>query len=213
MHQEPTPRLKDVLFALAAATELGQPLGRLPLQKIIYLADVLSSVWRDVAKPPGFFPYHNGPYDLRIQNTVDSLVFRSFANVSAPKFRRKDQIECQYVLSQAGFAAVERLCAEANLKTDLDLFRQVAKEISRRGWENIKALVYAEPTYDTAKTVMGGRLLRVDSPSLNLSRGFLSGFREALQGPEGESVSPSNLVQLFFAVLERRAEMMEVGAQ
>jgi len=36
------PRVKDVLFALAAAGECEQSLGRLSLQKMVYLADILA---------------------------------------------------------------------------------------------------------------------------------------------------------------------------
>jgi uncharacterized protein YwgA len=210
MQLEPTPRLKDVLFALAAATEVGQPLGRLPLQKLVYLADVLSPIWREVAKPSGFVPYRNGPYDLRIQNTVDSLVFRGFVEVSVPNFRRIDNVECQYSLSRTGSETIKHLSAKPGLQVDLNLFREIVTEVSRRGWENIKALVYAEPTYDTARATANSERLRIDSPTLNLSREFLRDLRYALQGPKGEPVSSRNLVQLFFAVLAQHMKQKAV---
>lgn len=200
------PRLKDVLFALAAAGDYEQPLGRLPLQKIIYLADVLAPIWREVAKPSGFAPYKNGPYDKRIQNAVDALVFREIAQVSTPRFRRIDNIECQYSLTETGRKLVLQLSALEALHDDLELLREIAREVNRRGWQNIKGLVYAEPTYRTARSSGNAGRLRTDSSTLNLSREFLSDFRESLKGSDGQSVSRRNLVQMFFAVLSKQVD-------
>lgn len=202
----PTPRSKDVLFGLAAAEELSQPLGRLPLQKMIFLADVLAPLWREASVPPGFSPYRNGPYDRRIQNTVDALVFRGIATVVAPpKFRRADNVECKYSLTEAGKDAVQKIAKESDFDDELGLFRAIATEISRRGWHNIKALVYAEPTYDTAHATGNWERLLTDSPSENLTREFLRRFREAMRTPEDRPISRANLVKMFFAVLERQA--------
>lgn len=203
MSNEAIPRLKDVLFALAAAAEVSQPLGRLPLQKLIYLADVLSPIWRDIAKPLGFSPYRNGPYDPRIQNTVDALVFRGFAKVSSPSFRRINNIECQYSLTDQGVRLVEQLTPDAGLNDDLSLFREIAKEVSRRGWQEIKSLVYSEPTYDFARATGNSGRLRTDSPSLNLTRALLRDFRASMHTINGVPITRGNLVQMFFSVLDR----------
>lgn len=205
MSADNLPRLKDVVFALAAAGKFRQPLGRLPLQKIIYLADVLAPIWREIANPSGFSPYLNGPYDRRIQNTVDALVFRGIAQVSSPAFRRIDRIECQYSLTQDGYDLVNQLIRQPGLHKDLELFQEIASEVSRRGWQHIKALVYAEPTYDTARTTGNSGQLRTDSATENLSREFLRHFRQALQGTNGTPISRSNLVQIFFSVLDQHA--------
>jgi hypothetical protein len=208
MPSNPTPRSKDVLFALAAAEEVSQPLGRLPLQKMIYLADVLAPLWREASVPAGFSPYRNGPYDRRIQNTVDALVFRGIATVEAPPtFRRADNVECKYLLTEAGRDAVQKIAKESDFDDELGLFRAIAAEISRRGWHHIKALVYAEPTYDNARATGNWARLLTDSPSENLSRGFLRGLRVAMRTPGDRQISRGNLVKMFFAVLERQARL------
>jgi uncharacterized protein YwgA len=208
MGSNPTPRSKDVLFALAAAEEISQPLGRLPLQKMIYLADVLAPVWREASVPPGFSPYRNGPYDRRIQNTVDALVFRGIATVVAPPtFRRPDNVECKYSLTEAGRDAVKKIAEEKDFDDELGLFRAITAEISRRGWHHIKALVYAEPTYDRARATGNWSRLLTDSPSENLTREFLRGFRDAMRSPTDRPMSRANLIKMFFAVLERQAEL------
>src|SRR5687767_2139915 len=102
-------RCKDVLFALSAAATHQQALGRLALQKLIYLHDVLSIVWREVSASEGFLAWRNGPYDLAIQNAVDSLAFRGLVSISGLHFRKTRNAECHYALTEAGRTAVSML--------------------------------------------------------------------------------------------------------
>lgn len=201
------PRVKDVVFALAAAGECGQQLGRLPLQKMIYLADVLAPIWREISKPAEFKPYYNGPYDYHIQNTVDALVFRGFVTVSDANFRKIKTIECRYSLTPSGKTLVNKLTLVSGLKDDLALFQEISTEVQRRGWQNIKTIVYAEPTYDSARIAENPERLRTESPTKNLSRSFLRDFRDSMVGFDGQPVSRRNLVQMFFAVLTRHARI------
>jgi hypothetical protein len=203
------PRVKDVLFALAAAGEHGQLLGRLPLQKIIYLADILAPIWREISKPAKFKPYYNGPYDLHIQNTVDALAFRGFVTVSDTAFRQITTIECRYSLTRDGSIMVKQLAAGHLFEDDFALFQEIATEVDRRGWHNIKLLVYAEPTYDAARIGENPGKIRTESPTMNLSRFFLRGFRESLRSFDGGEISRRNLIQLFFSVLSRHISIKE----
>jgi len=205
MEASTIPRVKDVAFALAAAGECGQQLGRLPLQKMIYLADVLAPIWREISKPAQFKPYYNGPYDYHIQNTVDALVFRGFVTVSDANFRQIKTIECRYSLTLGGKELVNKLTHVNGLKDDFTLFQEIATEVERRGWQNIKSLVYAEPTYDCAVIAQNPERLRTESPTKNLSRSFLRDFRDSMVGFDGKPVSRRNLVQMYFAVLSRHA--------
>jgi uncharacterized protein YwgA len=206
MKGDSIPRLKDVLFALGAAGEVNQPLGRLPLQKVIYLAEVLAPVWHQVSRPSGFSPYKNGPYDSRIQNTVDALVFRGFVTASNASFRRLHNVECQYSLSEEGETLLRRIVANPGLRDDLELFKEISREISRRGWQQIKVLVYSEPTYDCARLNGDSGKLPTGSPTLNLSREILRDLRESLRALDGSPVSRRNLIQMFFEVLVQHAQ-------
>src|ERR1051325_3821111 len=89
-------RSKDVLFALAAASAFDQRLGRLALQKFVYLFDLLALAWREIGGSETFRPWRNGPYDLSIQNTVDSLAFRGLTVINDLSFRRTRNTECNY---------------------------------------------------------------------------------------------------------------------
>jgi hypothetical protein len=198
-------RFKDVLFALAAASEFHESLGRLRLQKFIYLADVLAVAWRRVAKPAGFSPYRNGPYDSRIQNAVDALAFRGLVNVSRLTFRGTKNAESCYGLSPSGQSVVESIANAEEFGDDLQLFREIAREVNRRGWEHIKALVYAEPTYDAARASNYSQRLRTDSQEGNLSLRILREFELAFSQEQNTPLSRRNFVQLFFSLLERHA--------
>lgn len=200
-------RTKDVVFALAASDELDHPIGRLALQKVIYLADILSGVWAKLARPGGFSPYKNGPYDSRIQNSVDALAFRGIVSVSTPTFRQLTNVECQYSLTDTGKSFVKQLVSKPDLKDELELFREIAREISRRGWVNIKDLVYAEPTYDLARSMGNSSRLPTNNPTKNLSHCYLKSLEKALSSPDGTVVTRENLVQIFFEILEVQARM------
>ena len=77
----------------------------------------------------------------------------------------------------------------------------IAAEVQKYGWQNIKSLVYAVPTYDCARIAQTPDRLKTNSPTQNLSRNFLRGFRDSMAGLDGTKVSRSNLVQMFFATL------------
>lgn len=201
------PRLKDVAFALAAAKDQGQCLGRLPLQKFIYLADILAPIWREIAKPAEFKPYFNGPYDYHIQNTVDALAFRGFVTVSDAHFRQLKTVECRYSLTATGEALVARLTSNGQFQDDFLLFQTIATEVQKYGWQNIKSLVYAEPTYYSARIAQKPGRLKTNSPTQNLSRYFLRGFRDSMAGLDGTKASRTNLVQMFFATLAIHSEI------
>ena len=200
-----TDRYKDVLFALRAANELGESLGRLQLQKLIYLADVLSGAWRKIGKPAAFLPYKNGPYDPSIQNVVDTLAFRGLAEVTGLAFRQPRITGSNYRLSDAGNRAVDTTVDLQAMADDLELYREIAREVDKRGWKNIKALVYAEPTYEASSERSGSRRLRTGTRATNLTSRLLNDFQEAFSREELRPISRSNLIQVFFALLDEHA--------
>lgn len=202
MASEQNERFRDVLFALQAASEFDQQLGRLRLQKLIYLSDILSVAWRKVSNPAGFTPYKNGPYDSRIQNAVDALAFRGLVKVTSLSFRQPRITDTNYDLTAEGHAAIASLRDMEPFREELDLFREIAREVDRRGWKNIKALVYAEPTYETARSTNRSGRMRTDSVSVNLSLRILRDFEHAFAAEEALQISRKNFVQLFFAFLD-----------
>jgi hypothetical protein len=202
MPTDTSERFKDVLFALKSASEFKQDLGRLRLQKLIYLSDVLSVAWRKMSDPPGFIPYKNGPYDQRIQNAVDALAFRGLVTATSLSFRQPRITDTTYALTPEGQDTVDKLCEDDAFSEELTLFREIATEVNRRGWSKIKKLVYAEPTYEFARSTNRYGLLRMDSVSRNLSLRILRDFEDAFASERAEPISRRNFIQLFFAFLD-----------
>jgi uncharacterized protein YwgA len=195
-------RCKDVILALSTAGERSISLGRLQLQKLIYLADVLAIAWRYVGTRPGFRPWHNGPYDRDIQNAVDSLAFRGFVEVQGLKFRAPRNAECRYSLTDAGRDLELRLCLQHSFADDRELFAQIAKEIDSRRWDELREIVYAEPTYVCAVSEGQGTALALGSSQENLSWRLIRQLRDASSIQSPNRLSRQTMVQLLFAILD-----------
>lgn len=201
-------RAKDVLLALATASAHVEGLGRLQLQKLIYLFDILAVLWRDVDGSNSFLPWNHGPYDRTIQNAVDCLAFRGLVSIDELSFRDVRKAHCSYSLTSAGKLAVERLVKEEAFANDIDLFREIALEITRRGWSKIKEIVYSEPTYNTARVTEQGTTLFV-SQNYNLSWKLVRGVRDGFELGRKKPMSRRTLVQVFFATLDQYRIMPE----
>jgi len=198
-------RGKDVLFALAVSSSSKQQLGRLALQKFIYLFDVLALACREVGGSKAFRPWRNGPYDFAIQNTVDALAFRGFVSISNLSFRRTKNTECNYTLTEAGKTVVAQFKKDKAFYNDFSLFEEIALEINRRGWKNIKNIVYSEPTYRFARSNFQGNELALNSQDANLSWQLLNDLRKSFEVTRDKPMSRRTLVQVFFALLDEYA--------
>lgn len=205
-------RTKDVLFALTAATEYVQSLGRLQLQKTIYLFDILAIAWRQVAGSESFSPWKNGPYDLTIQNAVDSLCFRGLVSINKITFRGIRKTHAAYSLTEVGRIAVEQLSSEEHFADDLALFHEIAREVDGRGWSDIKEIVYSEPTYNLARATNRGHRLSVRQGQ-NLSWKLITQIRTGFEAGRTRPMSRRTLVQVFFAMLDEYRETPEANLQ
>lgn len=197
-------RFKDVLLSLGAAMSCGTPAGlhRIQLQKFVYLQDALIAAWREISKPSTFVPWDRGPYDGQIQNEVDALAFRGFVDVSNLVFRATRNARSTYRLSSQGLQALRAIRNDVVIEEEFRLAEAIAKEIDRRGWNHIVDLVYAEPTYVSARNRDDSRPLRIDDPARNMLLQIVRLFQDAwTQGPTQPS-SPDCFVQIAFMVLD-----------
>ena len=202
-------RFKDVLLALASAADHSVSLQRIQLQKFIYLHDILSAVWREIGKPNRFDPYKRGPYDRRIQNSVDALAFRGFVDVTSLDVQGLSLTKASYTLTQAGGELISILVEDAVLREEYQLGREIAIEIQRRGWRNLVDIVYSEPTYHKAKAANDGRTLQAGSTNRNqtarLARMFASSWGRTLERLPSKRV----FVQTMFIVFDEIREASE----
>jgi len=194
-------RNKDVLLALKASSAYVDSIGRLQLQKLIYLFDILAIAWREVAGSNTFSPWNHGPYDQTIQNAVDSLAFRGFVAIDTLSFAGTRKAQSSYSLTAAGESAVEGLSADGPFRDDLDLLSEISAEINRRGWSTIKKIVYSEPTYNTARVTKQGARLSVNSDH-NLSWKLIKAIRDGFEVRRDQPMSKRTLIQVFFAMLD-----------
>lgn len=197
-------RFKDVLLSLGAAMGHGVPKGlhRIQLQKFIYLQDVLIAAWREVAKPSAFVPWNRGPYDRQIQNAVDALAFRGFVEVSNLVFRGTRNASSIYRLSSDGMNALGSIRKDTTIEVEFALAEEIAREIERRGWSDIVDLVYAEPTYVSARNRDDARALRTSDPTENVTTQIIRAFQRAWTEGPTQQVSPDCFVQIAFLVLD-----------
>jgi uncharacterized protein YwgA len=196
-------RFKDVLIALAVTTRRDLSLHRIQLQKLIYLQEVFSSVWREISMPAGFQPDNHGPYDKHIQNAVDALAFRGLVEVTSIEFERVRKTKATYRLTREGLKAVDLLNMNNILKEELLLAEEIANEVGRRGWNDIVKIVYSEPTYVVAKDGANGQVLKTNDPSANITYQIVKAFSGVSSNALSEPMSIKCFIQIAFLVFDR----------
>lgn len=193
-------RYKDVVLALATAHKYEQELGRLQLQKIIYLADILSLIWDVVGPKNGHYTYKNGPYDHGIQNSVDVLAFRGAVEIAKNNIST-NQIVTTYRITQVGLNLANAMIREPTFAKRAELYDAIGHHINLRGWKNLKQLVYSEATYVIKQGDGLGHALNVNSLLSNDSLRIVLDFNN-LVADKTQKFSRYNLVTIFFKILD-----------
>lgn len=191
-------RFIDVLLALKNADEYNQLLGRIQLQKYIYLSDTISVIWDILAPSDGHETYKNGPYDESITNAVDVLAFRGFVVIESMNMEHS-KVAASYKISKAGIKLFEALNNEVRFQNKILLFNEMAKHIEKIGWKKLMKLVYSEPTYIQSRATGYGYKFDYMSLFANESLRILYQFEEMLQN--GQRITKQNMLSLFFKIL------------
>ena len=191
-------RFIDVLFALKAADEYNQLLGRIQLQKYIYLSDTISVIWDVLAPSEGHETYKNGPFDESINNAVDVLAFRGFVIVESMHMEHS-KVTVSYKISKAGIKLFEALSDEEHFQNKISLYNQVAMHVEKIGWKKLMELVYAEPTYIQSRATGYGYKFDYISLFTNESLRILYQFEAMLLN--GQKITKQNMLSLFFKLL------------
>jgi uncharacterized protein YwgA len=198
-------RTADVMLSLAAASQYGQRLNKIRLQKFIYLADAVSSLFALLPPEESHTTYMHGPYDAAIQRAVDTLAFRGFVTIHGIR-PHAGGVSADYGLSDAGSQLANRLSTD--LVGQAEIYMEVAARISRIGWPRLKALAYAEPTFVDARARGYGRQLEVTDGLANSSALILSVIDRVLDR-ESLNYRPSRaiILDLFFGYLSEYASL------
>lgn len=205
-------RMRDCALALQAAGNYNQSLNRLRLQKFIYLMDVLSCVYEAFSMMDGHKTYLNGPYDPTIQNAVDSLIFRGFARADSVKKMSDGRVYAQYLITKSGREWVLESEKQNWMSARFHIAQRIARNTNLFGWEKLKALVYAEPTYVASKkTGFGTSLNPRDSLSPTAAKIFeliRCALQDGASGPLQKPISPELMTDLFFRYLAEYSTSM-----
>jgi hypothetical protein len=192
-------RYLDVMAALFVAGEYQQELGRIQLQKYIFLVDTVSLLWEILAPKIGHETYKHGPFDEAINNAVDCLAFKGFVDVVSINVVEK-KVDAIYRINSNGVKLHESQLSQPAFLKKLEIYKEVAKQIERRGWKKLKSMVYAEPTYKLSK--VGGWGYRFDHSNLleNVTLRILLDFERMIDS--NYKIKKENMVSVFFRLLD-----------
>ncbi len=145
-------RIKDATLCLLVANKYNILLGRLEIQKIIYLMDNMSVYLFILSGKKGHQTYFFGPYDKNIQNALDALTIRDIAETKNTKIINK-AITCDYTLTESGLAwANNMLDGSRTIHHRAKIADGVIHSLVKRNLTHkVKELVYAEPVYVNAR--------------------------------------------------------------
>lgn len=194
-------RYRDVIMALDVAKDYNVFLGKLQLQKYIYLSDTLALIWQLLGARQGHETFRHGPYDQAIQNAVDALAFRGFINIVESEYQQDGSIRAKYEISSFGQKLVNDLCEEPIFKQRLSVFEEIGRNINSRGWSKLKLYVYSEPTFVNERALGWGKNLQVNSALTNLSLQIIWHFQK-LANNIGHELSREKVTYLYFEVLD-----------
>ena len=195
-------RMRDVVLTLGVAEEYGQNLSRTQLQKFIYLLDVIGYLYEILSPIDGHKTYMHGPYDKEIQNAVDSLAFRGFVEVYSVKYDSYSK-QSSYKLSEAGKQWLKKIIREGGMSLRWEAARLIGNKVNRFGWGSLVQLVYAEPTFVSARPKGYGQKIEPYN-GLENSAAFLFQILEhgLNRGSNNKRPKRELMVELFFRYLD-----------
>jgi uncharacterized protein YwgA len=201
-------RMRDVGLALRAAGDFGQALNRIRLQKFIYLVDAASRIFDIVPIRVGHITYKHGPYDRFIQNAVDSLAFRGFVNIIRLQEDESGNLQTEYSLSDPGVRWTTKLKENQAIESQWNLVHSVSMHVNSLGWQRLRKLVYAEPTFLSTKGAGYGQHLRTDDASSSSANSLIQLAQAAItSGFAKKELSADKLLTIFFRFLDQYASM------
>ncbi|MDC7994042.1 hypothetical protein [Altibacter sp. HG106] len=158
-------RSNEVLHILYAAKTVNiQSLSKIGIQKIFYLANLLSPVKEIVLATIRFVSHYRGPYSKEIQNTVDHLTALGYVEIEDFIVHNHKYSIAKYSLSDAGESVVNKLVEYSkenekqwwysiliqvsNIYSNEEIFEEHS---SYDGFDHIVDLVYKDSTYLSIK--------------------------------------------------------------
>lgn len=197
-------RFADVVLALEQASRSRVRPTRIQLQKFVYLTDALAQIVGSLGPMEGHKTFRNGPYDAAIQNAVDCLCFRGVAAIAGTWRTQAGHLATTYTLTRSGRDFLLKIHESDAFRRRVEIAKLVGTELQNLGWHRIVDLVYAEPTYVSARPKGWGERL-VPEDGLSTSAAFvLAVVRRIVSALALEGVTGDRegwVVNRFFAFL------------
>lgn len=202
-------RIKDVSLCLLIAKKYECLLGRLEIQKIIYLVDSISAYLFVLSGTKGHQTYFYGPYDKNIQNALDALVIRDLAEMCDIKVT--NTVSCNYLITNSGVCWVDNLIkASASIKYRIQIVDGVIYSlVERNRIHKVKDLVYAEPLYVITKDY--GNHYNLDFAHENSGHNYLALIEHYLKNSE-EQADIRFVADLYIDYLSSRDQILSGNA-
>lgn len=209
----PLLRMRDVIFALVLAQKADVTLNKIQIQKFIYLIDSVSYLFAIFPPSKAHVTYKNGPWDVGLQNAVDALAFRGFVKIEVAPYSNLARIYSPTASGLEWSSSLRKIPVFANRWIASEA---VAKRVAMIGWEKLKALVYAEPTYLALRTHgYGQELNQYDAMDVSTAS-FLQLIEFALRPYMLESQADfpvDMLIDIYFEFLDKYANKHSVLAR
>lgn len=203
-------RIRDVALCLLSATNYNVSLGRLEVQKIIYLADSMNVYLFVLAGSKGHRTYFHGPYDKNIQNALDALVIRDFSETQ--NLRIFDgNIACDYTLTEIGLAWTNSMKSQSKLISHrAEIIDAIMYSLIQRNLlSKVKQLVYAEPIYLEGKE--HGHYFDLNIASNNTGHSYLALIENYIKCDQSQ-IDIGFATDMYIDYLSKREEILSSSA-
>jgi hypothetical protein len=180
-----------------------QLLGKVQIQKFVYLMDALSALFDMLPLQGGYRTYKRGPWDPFVQNAVDALAFRGLVRISDARELESGEVAAIYELTDVGEHLIERLRGNVAFAERIRAADEIARQLDKIGWTRLRELVYAEPTYVVARIEGFGRQLSPAEGFEASTKALVAVIRDALAVAwPGLTVDRTMVIEVFFRFLD-----------
>ena len=160
----------EILYVLKSIKDqVGQPISKLGVQKLLYLAAALAPIKNIVLSLVKFITEKRGPYSSNIQNVLDHLAAYGLIEISDFHIsKNKKSALAFYQITDGGINAVDSLVKYKreeeifwwiNIITQLTILytsEEQLKELTEfSGLDKIVKLVYQDPTFKSTSKKQG----------------------------------------------------------
>jgi hypothetical protein len=200
-------RMRDVALALSAASSYSRTLSKIELQKLIYLIDATAHLYAALGPTEGHLTYRYGPYDVRIQTAADVLAFRGLVSIAEVRAMPNDRLAVRYQLTEAGRAWADRIGSDARVSISWQIAQAVVERVNALGWSRLVDLVYAEPTFVSARPLGYGQRLQPSDGGIVSASLITDIIDQCLSRADASTaIAANDMVHLLFRYLDNYDE-------